>query len=158
MKTLAVKALTISACLGVFGVAIPQTLFTPPATAQVQDSLNNWGFSISRVGYPGRTAKTEYGDYEAAGTWIAVEVVVQNRTNERLKAVDGLGYAYSADVVDTNGHKYDSDHIIDKSDDKPFRPGETRSVVLLFDVPSGTKASQLVLKDFNDNVVRLALR
>jgi hypothetical protein len=149
MKSLAVKTLTIAACLGVFGATLPQFFAPPSAIAQsTEPSLKDWNFNVQRVRYERQTLNTsEYGYVEASGNWIMVNISVQNRSGKVQSDSDLSASLSSSSLIDSKGQVYSSSYNLSDSrgrDGTPFNRGETRFYSLLFDVPPGTRAKQIV--------------
>lgn len=145
------------------GFSLPlKAASVPVPTAQTIKTLNTktnikgWDVTAYNVRYLGPKVQGQYQLYEAAGTWIAVTVTVRNTTGQRQRPEDAPLNSLFAELIDTSGNKHDLNETELKYDvdllSKPFAPNETRTEVWLFDVPEGTRASQLVLDPFGDGV------
>ncbi|BAZ50789.1 hypothetical protein NIES4103_34060 [Nostoc sp. NIES-4103] len=90
-----------------------------------------------------------YTTYEAAEVWTVLSVTVKNTTGKRQREDDTPFYLLSSQLVDSQKNRYDVKEAEFKYDldlfDKPFSPGESRSVDLLFDTPQGINAYQFLL-------------
>lgn len=122
---------------------------SPLATIQTKANVKEWDVNVTNVRYLGPVVQGKYELYEAAGTWIAVTVTFRNTAGKKQRA-DEEPNAFAAELIDTFGKKHDVKEIELKYDlelmDKPYAPNEARTEVWLFDVPQGTRASQLVIE------------
>ena len=129
---------------------------SPLVAIQTKANVKGWDVNVSNVRYLGPVVQGKYELYEAAGTWIAVTVTFRNTAGKKQRA-DEEPNAFAAELIDTFGKKHDVKEIELKYDlelmDKPYAPNEARTEVWLFDVPQGTRASQLVL----ENAIRFQL-
>lgn len=130
-------------------------------TSQTKTYVKGWDVTVTAVRYLGRRAQGKYELYEAADSWIAVTVTSTNMTGKRQRSDESPISGGSAELIDTYGKRHDVKERELKYDgdllSKPYELNESRTEVWLFDVPSGTQASQLVLDSFDENGVRLQL-
>jgi hypothetical protein len=129
--------------------------------SQTKAYVKGWDVTVTTVRYLGRQVQGKYELYEAADSWIAVTVTCTNTTGKRQRSDESPMSSISAELIDTYGRKhnvkerelkYDTDLL-----SKPYELNESRTEVWLFDVNSGTQASQLILDSFDENGVRLTL-
>lgn len=129
--------------------------------AQAKTYVKGWDVRVSSIGYQGQTFQGQYESYQATQSWIAVTVTCQNTTGKREWSSESPMSSISAELIDTYGRKhsvrqrelkYDASRL-----SNPYELNESRTEVWLFDVPSGTQASQLVLDSSDENGIRLML-
>lgn len=112
-------------------------------------NLKGWELTVTGVKYTEQQFQGEDNKYEAAGVWTVVSVTIKNTTGKRQRDDDAPFLLSFSTLVDSQGNKYDVKEIEYKYSadllNKPFSPGEARSVDLLFDTPSRIKASQFLL-------------
>lgn len=142
-------------------VGISTNNIVPKAALEGRGLYPSFLVTVTNVRYLGRQVQGKYELYEAADSWIAVTVTCTNMTGKRQRSDESPISSIMAELIDTYGRKhdvkarelkYDSDLL-----SKPYELNETRTEVWLFDVRSGTQASQLVLNVFDENGVRLQL-
>ncbi|PHM11178.1 DUF4352 domain-containing protein [Nostoc sp. 'Peltigera malacea cyanobiont' DB3992] len=121
----------------------------------VNGKVNRKGWEISATGvkYAGQKIQGKYSTYEAAEVWTVVSVTVKNTSDKRQREDDTWFHVFSSKLVDSKGNKYDfKEREIKYNIDllnKPFSPGEARSVDFLFDTPKGIKADKFLIPDEN---------
>lgn len=103
-------------------------------------------------GPPDFEGKTE--TMEAAGKWLVVMMRLQNASTIRQKA-DGTFVLTTAEITDIDGkvHEVDmnaSDIAGESLEGKPFNPGESRSVKLVFDIPQATKPQSITILGWDE--------
>jgi hypothetical protein len=128
------------------------------AAAQTKTYVKGWDVRVSTVAYMQQTYQGKHGVHQAANTWIAVTVTCQNTTGKTQESGASPMNRYSAQMIDTYGRT----HSVRETDNDdlssfPYGLNESRTEVWLFDVPTGTQASQLVLNSSDKNSIRLML-
>lgn len=123
----------------------------PLTTIQTKANVKGWDVNVTNVRYLGPVVQGKYELYEAADTWIAVTVTCTNTTGKRQRTDDEPVSSIFAELIDNQGNKHDVDERELKYEadllSKPYAPNEARTEVWLFDVPQGTRASQLVIEN-----------
>jgi PBP1b-binding outer membrane lipoprotein LpoB len=109
-----------------------------------------WLFTLQKVTTPGQKMKSwlEEKPMEAAGQWAIAHVQIQNisKTRQSLKDVVSLA---SSKIVDEKGKSKELDtdvtsvEEITTFDEKPLNPGESRTVKLVFDMPTAVSVSRI---------------
>lgn len=149
-----------------FSLPLKATSVTVPTaptikTLNTKANIKGWDVTAYNVRYLGPKVQGQYQLYEAAGTWIAVTVTCKNTTGQRQRPEDAPIGSLFTELIDTSGNTHNVNEIELKYGtdllSKPYALNEARTEVLLFDVPEGTRASQLVVDPFGD-AVRLQLR
>lgn len=127
--------------------------------AQTKTYVKGWDVRVSSIAYMQQTYQGKQGVHQAANTWIAVTVTSQNTTGKTQESGESPMNRYSAQMIDTYGRTH-TVRATDKDDQLasfPYGLNESRTEVWLFDVPTGTQASQLVLDSSDKNGIRLML-
>lgn len=98
-------------------------------------------------GSPDFEGKTE--TLEAAGKWLVVMMSLENASTTRQSAKD-IFVLSTAQINDSEGKVHDVDMDAseldsDKLEEKPFKPGESRSVKLAFDIPQAAKPKTITI-------------
>ena len=141
--------------------SVPTSTTPIVKTLQTKTNVKGWDVTAYNVRYLGPQVQGKYELYEAAGTWIAVTVTCKNTTGQRQRPEDAPLSTLFAEIIDTTGNTHNVDETELKYGvdllSKPYAPNEARTEVWLFDVPEGTRASQLVVDPFGDTV-RLPLQ
>jgi hypothetical protein len=156
MRLPIVLLLTGSVLLG-HAVGVPS--IEPQAQpVQAQTARTPWKLWISAKSWAGQTVITKVYDketHEAAGAWLTVDLAVQNATGTRQSVKDVLDWG-QAELEDRAGNVYKADWEAsagvlqeEKFEGKPFGPGESRSVRLLFDVPQNVQVSKLKISGYD---------
>lgn len=94
----------------------------------------------------------ELWTYEAVDRWIVVPVVIQNSSDQRQKYDDIYDLVAYSGMVGTDGQLYELDrHQWDYDSDfnAPLEPGETRQMLLMFDVPEDVQPKQLITNTYD---------
>jgi hypothetical protein len=149
------RFLAVMAIAVIGAIALPQIVAKEATIAQAQAINSPWKLTAGAKQFMGRKVQTKVlvGDvktHEAAGQWLAVTLNICNSSGARQKSKDVFALG-TAKLTDTSGRVYEVDadaapqvygDILDKA---PFGAGETRSVRLLFDVPTNVKIRQLTI-------------
>ncbi|MGL5062197.1 MAG: DUF4352 domain-containing protein [Microcoleus sp.] len=111
--------------------------------AKKPQPVGPWLFTLQKVTTPGQTMKSwlEEKPTEAVGQWAIAHVQVTNvsKARQSLKEVLLLG---TAKMVDDKGASKEVDGDVTSQqelldfEEKPLKPGESRTVKLVFDVPA----------------------
>ena len=155
-------ATALAFLVGSSSLSTVSTAFAKPTDQPifVKANFQGWDVNVSNLRYLGSLVQGKYQLYEAAGNWIAVTATVTNTAGKKQRA-DEEPSGILAHLIDTSGTSHDADEIEIKYDtnllNKPYAPHESRTVVILFDVPNGTVASQLVFNLYNGNSLRFKL-
>jgi Domain of unknown function (DUF4352) len=142
----------LGACSGITAPTEPEAT---AAEVQAPEKIETpWKLAInSQRDAGGKIQSAEFGGetktLEAAGRWLVVMLNVENASRQRQSAKDVFALS-SAKLVDGTGKTVDVDSdavsaLDDTLDKKPFEPGETRTVKLVFDVPKGAKPKHITL-------------
>jgi hypothetical protein len=142
-------------------IALPQIVAKEATIVQAQQpqAPMNWKVWTEGRGWPGPKVTTNaYGaqeTHEAAGRWLWVSVTMQNTSGARRTLKDDLQWEF-AEVEDTEGNIYKADWdastmtlLSKKVEGKPFGPGESRSVRLLFDIPNNAQIAKLKISGYD---------
>lgn len=130
----------------------------PVKAAQTKTYVKGWDVRVSTIAYMQQTYQGKRGVHQAANTWIAVTVTCQNTTGKTQESGESPMNRYSAQLIDTYGRPHTvRDTDSDDLSSFPYGLNESRTEVWLFDVPTGTQASQLVLDSSDKNSIRLML-
>ena len=94
----------------------------------------------------------EYSTYEAVDRWIVVPVVIQNATDRRQKYDTIHDLVLYAGIVGTDDQLYELtdwhwDYEADFS--APLEPGESRQLLLTFDIPENVQPKQLLTNTYD---------
>ena len=118
-------------------------------------NIKGWDINVTNVRYLGPVVQGKHKLHEAAGTWIAVTVTCTNTTGKRQRSDESPMTSALAELIDTSAKKHQVNETEYKYDTellfKPYAPNETRTEVWLFDVPDGTRASQLILNSLDSS-------
>jgi len=124
-------------------------------------NLKNWEVTIKSIKYAGQKFQGAYETYEAADVWTIVSVDIKNISEKRQREDDTPFSFLFSNLVDANRKKYALKETEYKysSDlfNKPFLPGESRTVELLFDTPKGIKAEKFRLHTFEAEPIVIQL-
>jgi hypothetical protein len=146
--------------VGMLGaIALPQIVAKEATIAQAQGINSPWKLTAGTRQFVGRKVQTkdvigEVETHEAAGQWLAVTLNIRNSSKARQKSKDVFTLG-TAKLTDTAGRVYEVDSdaapqvygdILDKA---PFGAGETRSVRLVFDVPTNIRIRQLTILGYD---------
>lgn len=129
------------------------TTKTEPASKAINGKVNlkGWEIKVTGVKNAGQKIQGKYRTYEAAEVWTVVSVNVKNTSGKRQREDDGWLHIIVSKLVDSKGNKYDVKDMERKYNidllNKPFSPGESRSIDLLFDTPKGIKADKFLITD-----------
>jgi hypothetical protein len=99
---------------------------------------------------------------EATGQWVTAHVQVKNTSQSRQSLKDLFMWT-GATIVDDKGSKKDVDMDVtdlakvNDFDDKPFKPGEVRTIKLSFDIPEDAVIQRVDLKSYKSDAAIKAL-
>ena len=110
-----------------------------------------WLFTLQKVTTPGQKMKDWMDDeklLEASGQWAIAHVQVTNVSKSRQSLKDVLVLGLSKMVDDKGSSKaLDTDVtsaiVMDAFDEKPLNPGESRTVKLVFDIPTDASIARV---------------
>jgi hypothetical protein len=152
------RFLTVVMVVMLGAIALPQIVAKEATIAQAQTAVTPWKMWIGARSWAGQTVTTKVYDketHEAAGWWLSVDLTVQNATGTRQSVKDALFWG-QAELEDKTGNVYKADWEAsagvlqeDKFEGKPFGPGESRAVRLLFDVPQNVQISKLKVSGYD---------
>lgn len=112
-----------------------------------------WLTTLQKVTSHGQKMKDPLDEdktIEAAGQWVTAHIQIQNTSKSRQSLKD-LFLWTAATIIDGKGTKKDADaNIADtikiiELEEKPFKPGEVRTVPIRFDIPEGSSIQRLDL-------------
>ncbi|MCP2727351.1 hypothetical protein NJ959_02545 [Symplocastrum sp. BBK-W-15] len=128
-----------------FIAIVPEAHTIPSRNERRSQNYDGWQVEVKSYRTTGKTIQTERGTFNAEQTWLAVLVSIR-KTKIGGSGNPPIGFV-NALLVDANGFVYPVTRIDYKSRSigDPFRLGEVRLEDLLFDVPQGTRAAQLII-------------
>lgn len=152
MATLA-TALLLAAFPAVI-ISPSQTLTTTAQSliSQRMAILDGWEVVMTKVTYPGEEVTFEEIPYTARNTWVMVTVKVKNTSQNGARESDFWGTLYQSNMISSRQIQFPLSELLSESKlyDKPFLPGESRTYILLFDVPKGNQLRQILIQDWRN--------
>jgi Domain of unknown function (DUF4352) len=140
-------ALLLPALLGpIATITTADRAIAEPSSISKSPKFGPWQFSVHSLASMGRTMKQPGGDgkvVEASGEWVVAQVRIKNATNSR-QSIKNAVLLNGALLIGANGKKYEFDldasgfwttPFNDHLEDRPFNPGEARTINLVFDAP-----------------------
>jgi hypothetical protein len=144
---------------------IAQTKPVPLTKSEQSKPFGPWLTTLQQVTSHGSKLRdTIYEDktLEATGQWVTAHVQVKNTSQSRQSLKD-LFIWTGATIVDDKGSKKDVDMDVtdlakvNDFDDKPFKPGEVRTIKLSFDIPEDAVIQRVDLKSYKSDAAIKAL-
>ncbi len=115
-----------------------------------------WLITLNKVTSQGPKANDWIDDtktHEAAGQWVTAHIQVKN-TSKSKQSLKEIFHWRGANILDGKGAKKEVDTDVTDSgkvtefEEKPFAPGEVRTVQLSFDIPEDVAVQRLDLISF----------
>ncbi len=134
--------------------AVAQTKPVQLTKSEQSKPFGPWLTTLQKVTSHGQKMKDpsdEDKTIEAAGQWVTAHVQIQNTSKSRQSMKD-LFLWTTATIIDGKGTKKDADSNIADTmkiielEEKPFKPGEVRTVAIRFDIPEGSSIQRLDLR------------
>ena len=157
MKKSIALALLIPALLGPIAAittTADSSIAAKPTKQPKRQTFGPWSVTLQEVSSAGRTIRSPYEHDEgkqlqAAGQWVVARVRIQNNTSSRQSAKN-VFYLNGAKIIDQNGRARELDNdasnwmsMDELIESKPFNPGESRDVILTFDMQSNARIQRL---------------
>lgn len=126
------------------------------ANPQIQKPVGPWLITLNKVTSQGPKMPDWLDDsktHEATGQWATAYIQVKN-TSQSRQSLKEIFHWTGATILDGKGIKKESDSDVTDSakiiefQEKPFTPGEVRTIKLSFDIPENASIQRVDLTSF----------
>lgn len=122
------------------------------AKSEKQKPVGPWLITLNKVASHGQKTKDWFDDktLEATGQWVTAHIQVKN-TSESRQSLKDIFHWSSATIVDEKGGQKEVDRDvtdpmkITELGEKPFAPGEVRTIQISFDIPEDVAVQRVEL-------------